>query len=57
MDTGKKGSDGFLELLKRGVVFRVEHFVLGELPEPLDEVQIGGIRRQEEQLDSEGLCG
>jgi hypothetical protein len=40
------------EVGERGKVATVEAFLLDELPDSLDEVQIGRVGRQEQQLDS-----
>ena len=44
-------ADRLAERAKVGVVFRVQGFLLDELPESLDEVQIGRVGRQVDQLD------
>ena len=45
------GFNGGVKVGVVGVVARVEGLLLHKHPEPLDEVQVGGVRRQEEQLD------
>lgn len=50
-------TDGELEVAERGVVLRIQDLLLGELPQALNEVQVRGIRWQEEQLDAQGPGG
>lgn len=47
--------DGGRELLVLGVVGRTQALRLDELPDPLDQVQIGRVRRQVQQFDPQLL--
>ena len=44
--------DGGLELLVGGVVAAVEAILFDELPQPLDQVEVGRVARQEQQVDA-----
>ena len=46
------GFNGGVKVGVVGVVSRVQSLLLHEVPEPLNEVHVGGVRRQEEQLDT-----
>src|ERR1700739_1058906 len=47
-------ADGLFEDGEVVVVDRIEALFFDELPKPLDEVEIGGISRQEKKLDAKG---
>lgn len=51
VDTGETGLNGGDKLLGRGIVFSVETIFLDKLPQPLNEVEVGGITRQKQQVD------
>ena len=44
--------DGGTEFGEGGEVFGVEAFLLDELPQPFDQIQVRGIRRQEQPLEA-----
>src|ERR1700754_569469 len=50
----KASGDGLFEDGEVVVVDRIEALFFDELPKPLDEVEIGGISRQEKKLDAKG---
>ena len=43
-------SNGYLKKRKFRIVFGVQTFLLDELPKPFDEIEVGGIGWQTEQL-------
>lgn len=47
-------ADGLGEAVEVGVVFGVEALLFDELPEPFNEVEVGRVGGQEEQLDAQG---
>lgn len=51
VDTVEAVLNGSHELLGSGVVFAIEAILLDKLPQPLNEVEVGRITRQEQQLD------
>ena len=53
----ENGRDGVLEVGESLVVLGVERFLLRKLPQPLDEVQVRGIGRKKEQINSQRLGG
>jgi hypothetical protein len=54
VDLGKASGDGLFEDDEIVVVDRIEALFFDKLPKPLDEVEIGGISRQEQKLDAKG---
>ena len=55
VDVLKEGDGGVEEFLERLVVLVLLHLLLVELPEPLDEIQVGSVGREEDEEDVQFL--
>ena len=53
LDLVKKISDGLVETFGRVEIPTVEDFLFDKLPEPFDDIEIGGVRREKKQGDVE----
>lgn len=45
------GSNSLFESLKVSIISRIEAFLFHELPQPFDQIEIGGVRWEKEDLN------
>ena len=56
VDVEEKVPNGLVELFGRVEVVAIENFLFGQLPEPFDEVEIGGVWGKKAAFYGELLC-
>ena len=56
VDVFEEGFNGLVKLFWLIVIFCIQELLFSKLPQPLNDVEVGGVRRQEQQVNAQLLC-